>query len=151
METKKEENKQKENEVIDTSDSIDNEQTEVVDELNDNTFKYRALVNKEIIDLSEDYIGIDNYIESIESAIDENAKIICINSTFGGGKSSICSILKKSKKISKKSSISLWDVSIDAKRNLSKIKGEMATEKANIDIMSFYSSFLYTLYSSFVS
>lgn len=151
METKKEENKLKEKELIDTSDNIDNEQTEVVDELNDNTFKYRALVNKEIIDLNEDYIGIDNYIESIESAIDENAKIICINSTFGGGKSSICSILKKSKKISKKSSISLWDVSMDAKRNLSKIKGEMATEKANIDIMSFYSSFLCQLSADFKS
>lgn len=100
-----------------------------------------VLIDKPINDIENDNIGIPCYIESLNEAINQGARVISINSKYGGGKSSVCNILKKNNRYNKTSTISLWDVIIEQKNG--------KKNKVELDVMSFYKSFLFQLSSDF--
>ena len=97
-----------------------------------------VLVDKAIESFEEDLIGVEYYVKSLNEAIKKGARVISVNSKYGGGKSSICNLLTKNSKYRKKSCISLWDVTMKVDNNAEKL-----------DVLSFYKSFLFQLSADF--
>ena len=52
-------------------------------------------INKPITDTDADEIGMDVYVDYLESAIEQGASMISVVSRFGTGKSSLIELLKK--------------------------------------------------------
>lgn len=118
--------------------------------------KKMAILDKEITNLSEDFIGVEEYIRSIKNAINDGAEIVSLSSGYGGGKSSLCNILSKDKMFNKVSKVSLWDVIVDKDNKCKKTdcRTESNTPKNSereTNILNLYKSFLYQLSGSFHS
>lgn len=56
--------------------------------------KKTVYLNRPIQNKKEDWIGISTYVEKLDDAIEEGAKIIAVTSDFGTGKSSLISLYK---------------------------------------------------------
>lgn len=56
--------------------------------------KHAVYLNRPIQNKEEDWIGISTYVEKLDDAIEEGAKIIAVTSDFGTGKSSLISLYK---------------------------------------------------------
>lgn len=106
----------------------------------DNKRKIEILIDKPISEYKDDYIGVGYQVQSIVDAVNKGASIISINSQYGTGKSSICNLLARENCFDKVSNISLWE-------NIDETKG--SEHNQNIDIFSFYKSFLFKLASDF--
>lgn len=123
-------------------DTIKNENDEASKE------KSKVVLDREIDNFTEDFIGVDEHVQTIKSAIEGGAEIISLSSGYGGGKSSLCNILSKDKTFNKVSIVSLWDVIIDKDSKDSK---DDKIQKEEINILNLYKSFLYQLAGSFHS
>lgn len=55
----------------------------------------RVILNQPIEDESNDWIGVKVYVDKLEAAIDNGAKMIAVTSDFGSGKSSLLAMYKK--------------------------------------------------------
>lgn len=97
-----------------------------------------VVLNQPIDDLSDDKIGLDDYVDSLECAIEKGANVIGIEADFGTGKSSLISLLKKRSLANTKIiSVNLWHIINDSGDNAS----------ANIT-KQLHKSFLYQAVSS---
>lgn len=107
--------------------------------------KSKVILDRKIDNFADDFIGVNEHVQTIKSAIDGGAEIISLSSGYGGGKSSLCNILSKDKTFNKVSVVSLWDVIID------KDNKEKKAQKEEFNILSLYKSFLYQMAGSFHS
>ena len=53
-----------------------------------------VFINRPIQNEDEDWIGISTYVEKLDAAVEEKAKIVAVTSDFGTGKSSLISLYK---------------------------------------------------------
>lgn len=120
---------------------------EKVNQKNNEKNRPFVLVDKAINTDEDDYIGVNYYVETLVEAINKGASIISINSKYGGGKSSVCNLLKKNTDFKKSSVISLWDVTMEAQKN-DEVSIESKTN-TKFDVISFYKSFLFQLSADF--
>lgn len=57
--------------------------------------KLQVFLNKPIDKLSNDWIGVESYVNVLKNSIECGANVIAITSKFGGGKSSLIELLQK--------------------------------------------------------
>ncbi len=65
--------------------------------INDVSFqkRKRVILNQPIEDEKNDWIGVKVYVDKLEAAINDGAKMIAVTSDFGSGKSSLLAMYKK--------------------------------------------------------
>ncbi|MBR5649850.1 hypothetical protein [Pseudobutyrivibrio sp.] len=97
-----------------------------------------VVLNQPIDNLADDKIGLDDYVDSLECAIEKGANVIGIEADFGTGKSSLISLLKRRRPVNTKIiSVNLWHIINDS------------GDKASVNITKqLHKSFLYQAVSS---
>lgn len=105
-------------------------------------------INKPITDADADEIGMDVYVDYLESAIEQGASMISVVSRFGTGKSSLIELLKKKYNgYEKKGSIRAKRVYCQV--NLwSHLGKRVRSEKENAGTLELHRTFLYQMISA---
>lgn len=67
-----------------------------------------VLLNSPIRDISEDILGFQTHVDTLQAAINANAQMIAITSPFGTGKSSVTELLGAQKGNQKVINVSMW-------------------------------------------
>ena len=67
-----------------------------------------VFINTPIHDESEDIIGFQAHVDSLQAAIDANAQMIAITSPFGAGKSSVTELLRSNRTNQRVVNVSMW-------------------------------------------
>lgn len=75
-------------------------------------------IDEPINNSAKDIIGLDSYVDSLSSAIDDGAQMIAITSGFGYGKSSILELLKNKGKNYEIIKLSMWTIVEDYKEKV---------------------------------
>ena len=114
--------------------------------------KSNVIIDKEITSINDDYIGVEQHINTIKDAINEGAELISLSSGYGGGKSSLCKILSNDEMFEKTSIVSLWDVIIDKDNKQSaQTNDSRASHEKEFNLLNFYKSFLFQLAGDYKS
>ena len=67
-----------------------------------------VFLNTPIYDKSEDILGIQAHVDSLQAAIDSGAQMIAVTSPFGAGKSSVTELLHSQNANQKVINVSMW-------------------------------------------
>lgn len=122
-----------------------------------NKKKSKVIIDKEIVSINDDYIGIEQHVNTIKDAINDGAELISLSSGYGGGKSSLCKILSNDEMFGKTSIVSLWDVVIDKdyKQSTQEKNGtdqpKDITPEKEFSLLNLYKSFLFQLAGDYKS
>lgn len=114
--------------------------------------KSNVIIDKEIISINDDYIGVEQHVNTIKDAINGGAELISLSSGYGGGKSSLCKILSNDEMFEKTSIVSLWDVIIDKDTKKGVQNNDLKTsQEKEFSLLNLYKSFLFQLAGDYKS
>lgn len=105
-----------------------------------------VFLNSPIHDISEDILGFQAHVDTLQAAIDANAQMIAITSPFGAGKSSVTELLRTQSANHRVVNVSMW--SHLCKKSIPPTGDQKKNEPADTQTTELHRSFLYQIVSN---